>query len=184
MLHDHGLLGKWERHYDACIRVPLIVSSPNTGHAVVGELAEHSDIAATIYDWAGVPVPSLPVRRHGRDETMTMLHGRSLLPLMAGTVPDDWRREVFIQSNNNHLEPTPKSWARTIRTTRYRYTRHLHAGGEQLFDLESDPNEQNNLAMDKEWEDVRASLLDRLTELSATDSYPNSPRQLFQIGSW
>ena len=115
---------------------------------------------------------------------MPMLHGRSLLPLMEGNIPHDWRREVFIQSNNNHVEASPRSWARTIRTKRYRYTRHLHGGGEQLFDLASDPHEQTNLAYTKEWQDVRAALLERLSELSATESYPNSPRQLFQIGAW
>ncbi|MFE4196654.1 sulfatase [Paenarthrobacter sp. NPDC056912] len=184
MLHDHGLLGKWERHYDACIRVPLIISAPDARSREVDELVEHSDIAATIYDWAGIPAPSLPCRRQGNDETMPMLHGRSLLPIMKGNTPADWRLEVFIQSNNNHVEASPKSWARTVRTNRYRFTRHLDGGGEQLFDLQMDPHEQRNLAYEKEWPDVRAGLLERLSELSATDSYPNSPRQLFQIGAW
>lgn len=184
LLHDHGLLGKWERHYDACIRVPLIISGPGLEAGAKDQLVEHSDIAATIYHWAGIPEPSLPCRRQGREETMPMLHGRSLLPLMEGKIPHDWRPELFIQSNNNHVEASPKCWARTIRTNRYRFTRHLSGGGEQLFDLVSDPHEQTNLAYKNEWQDVRAALLERLSELSATESYPNSPRQLFQIGAW
>lgn len=184
LLHDHGLLGKWERHYDACVRVPLIVSAPTAVPAHRDELVEHADIAATIYDWAQVPPPVLPWRHHGEQDSMPMLHGRSLMPVLDGTIPQDWRQSVFIQSNNSHMEATPKSWARTIRTNRFRYTRHLDGGGEQLFDLTSDPDEQKNLAYGKEWQDVRAELLEVLLESSAKDYYPNSPRQLFQIGAW
>jgi hypothetical protein len=90
----------------------------------------------------------------------------------------------LIQSNNNHFEATPTSWARTIRTERHRYTRHLNGGGEQLFDLREDPDEQHNLAHDPEFKELRDTLLARVADANVTDGYPTSPRQLFKIGAW
>lgn len=187
LLHDHGLLGKWERHYDPCIRIPLIIQAPGTTPGRYTELAEHSDIAATIYDWTGTPTPELPVWNRTADAPMSMLHGRSLLPTITCSAEQPERPErthVFIQSNNSHVEASPRSWARTIRTPRYRYTRHLAGGGEQLFDLIHDPDEQDNLAYDERYRDLRETMLAELAEATARDAFPNSPLQLFKIGSW
>ncbi|MFC7597610.1 sulfatase [Terrabacter sp. GCM10028922] len=187
LLHDHGLLGKWERHYDACIRVPLIVTAPGT-HAArdCDAFVDLTDIAATVYDWAGLPHPSVPLRDNG---TPTMgradlLTGRSLWPHIVGVGQGQQRDHVLVQSNNSHLEVGPRSWARTLRTDRYRYSRHLSGGGEQLFDLRADPDEQRNLAYDKAHESVRTGLLELLAEASVTDAFPSSPRELYQLGSW
>jgi len=184
LLHDHGLLGKWERHYDACIRVPLIIAAPGAEQGRRAQLAELTDIAPTVYDWAGVAPPELPVRRvDGTEETMPMVHGLSLIPQLTDPSAPT-RTSVFIQSNNSHVEASPRSWARTVRTERHRYTRHLDGGGEQLFDVRSDPDEQHNLADDPGSADVRRHLADLLTERTALDAFPNSPRQLFRIGTW
>jgi arylsulfatase len=178
LLHDHGLLGKWERHYDACIRVPLMVTGPGVAAGDNGDLVDHTDIAPTIYEWAGVEKPTLP-RWPESAEPLPMLPGTSLVNRTSGT-----RDAVYVQSNNNHWEATPRSWARTIRTERHRYTRHLASGGEQLFDLVADPGEQVNLAHDPAFADVAEELRDRLMELVSREGYPNSPRQIFRIGSW
>jgi choline-sulfatase len=186
LLHDQGLLGKWERHYDACIRVPLIVTAPGGRAGTCDAFVELTDIATTVYDWAGVPHPSVPSRDNatrtvGRADLLT---GKSLLPFITGTGQGQQREYVLVQSNNSHVEATPRSWARTVRTDRYRYSRHLSGGGEQLFDLHADPDEQQNLAYDKVHEGVRTELLELLAEASVTDAFPSSPRQLYQLGSW
>lgn len=178
LLHDHGLLGKWERHYDACIRVPLLVAGPGVTRGDNLDLVDHTDIAPTIYDWAGVAQPSLP-RWPESAEPMRMLPGSSLVR------PSSPQRDsVYVQSNNNHWDATPRSWARTIRTDRYRYTRHLSGGGEQLFDLIRDPDEQVNLASEPAAKEALGQLRDQLMEMVSREGYPNSPRQLFRIGSW
>ncbi|QPZ38350.1 sulfatase family protein [Paramicrobacterium chengjingii] len=185
MLHDQGLLGKWERHYDPCIRIPLIVSDTASGAGEQSErheLVEHTDIAATIYDWARIPEPMLATFEP-RIDPIRMLHGRSLLPRTTDD-GESWRDCILIQSNNSHFDASPSSWARTIRTERYRYTRYLAGGGEQLFDVLRDPDEQWNLAFDPEFSGVKAKLADELMELTVNDGYPNSPRGLFSIGTW
>ena len=181
LLHDHGLLGKWERHYDACIRIPLIIASTSAQPGERTELVKHTDLTATIYDWAGVQAPRMST---GSDVSIPMLHGRSMTGLLAGQSDPSWPSEVHVQSNNSHAEVSPRSWARTIRTARYRYTCFLASGGEQLFDLLDDPDEQVNLAGDARHTDVLNDLRARLFELAVTDAFPNTPRGLYRLGSW
>ncbi|TDD00172.1 DUF4976 domain-containing protein [Nonomuraea deserti] len=186
LLHDHGLVGKWERHYDTCIRVPLIVSGPGLSPAVRSELVELTDLAPTILDLAGLEPDPLARPHLGNPHVprqLPALPGSSLLPLCQG-LDLDWRTAVYVQSNNNHWEASPRSWSRTIRTARHRYTRYFGGGGEQLFDLEADPDEQHDLAADPAAEPIRRRLHDELLELVVLDGYPNSPRGLYGIGTW
>ncbi|SEQ00827.1 Arylsulfatase A [Streptomyces sp. yr375] len=186
LLHDHGLLGKWERHYDSCIRVPLMIAAPSVKPSVRRELVKHTDITATIYDWARIDPPALPVGRPGGTDTISMLHGRSLLPLLTADAGagDEWRDEVLVQSNNSHMDISPSSWARTIRTQRHRYTRYFEGGGEQMFDLAADPDERVNLAGDPAYRAECDELRARLIEATVRDTYPNTPRSLYRLGSW
>lgn len=185
LLHDHGLLGKWERHYDPCVRIPMIVSAPGAVAGERMELVEHTDLAATVYDWTEVEPPTIPrFDRGGDDVQMPLLLGQSLLPLIEARPDTAWRDEILIKSNNSHVDATPRSWARTLRTAQYRFTRYLDGGGEQLFDLKNDPDELHNLAADPAHSRARAELLDALLDRVASDGYPNSPRQLYKIGAW
>jgi arylsulfatase len=186
LLHDHGLLGKWERHYDTCIRVPLVVHGPGLAPGTREELVDLADLAPTIVELAGLPQPELPRPDLGRPQLPTRIPrfaGRSLLPLCRGD-GDSWRESVYIRSDNNHWEAGPRSWARTVRTARFRYTVHMNGGGEQLFDLIADPDEQHNLAADPASQGTRQRLRDLLFEHVVLEGYPNSPRQLYGIGAW
>lgn len=186
LLHDHGLLGKWERHYDACIRVPLIVRAPGIESCERLELVKHTDITATIYDWAGVEPPVLPAGRPDRATLFPMLHGRSLIPLMRSDRArvEGWRSEILVQSNNSHMDISPAGWARTLRTDRFRYTHYFCDGGEQLFDISVDPDERVNLAGDPRYQPDRNELRGRLLEATVRDSFPNGPRDLYRLCAW
>lgn len=184
LLHDHGLLGKWERHYDACIRVPLIVSVGSGPAQQVESLVEHVDIAPTIYEWSGVQPPTLAKRQRSKISQMASLSGHSLLDAARGRMAELSRESVYIQSNNGYTDLNPRGWSRSVRDSRYRYTRHLEGGGEQLFDLKSDPDEQHNLAYEPEAKAILDRMRDALVEGMATDTYPNSPIGLYQVGAW
>ena len=77
---------------------------------------------------------------------------------------------------------TPDRWARTVRTHDWRYTMYPEGGGEQLFDLKHDPDEQRNLARDPAYDGSRRDLRDRLLELLIVQDYPHSPRGRFAYG--
>ena len=100
-LGDHRLLLKsGVTFYDACVRVPFLIRYPAAfpPGAVCDELVESIDLAPTLLDVAGVPVP----------ETM---QGRSLVGLAEGEI-EDWRDDAFSEID---LHSIPACTGRTIR---------------------------------------------------------------------
>jgi arylsulfatase A-like enzyme len=142
MLGDHGLLQKGCRFYEGLVRVPLIVSWP--GQFLQGvrraALVELLDIAPTLLELAGLPVPS-------------KMQGRSLSRLLREADATDAHRdfvrcEYYNAINAKHNEPFSGTYATMLRDDRYKLiVYHGHALGE-LFDLEADPGEFDNL-----WDD-------------------------------
>lgn len=108
----------------------------------VDAFTEAIDIMPTILDWLGLPVPRT-------------CDGRSLLPLLRGTVPADWREAVFFEHDfrtvaTQKVEQTlgitsDQCCYAVIRDRRYKYV-HFAALPQLLFDLQADPHETTNLA--------------------------------------
>ena len=156
MLGDHGLLQKGCRFYEGLVRVPLICSWP--GHFLEGvqreALVELMDIAPTLLELAGLPVPA-------------QMQGRSLLPLLNDPQAEDRHRE-FVRSeyyaaiNAQYNENFSGTYATMLRDERYKLiVYHGHGFGE-LFDLEADPGEFVN-----RWDDpALQSTKMRLMQLS------------------
>jgi len=159
-LGDHGLLLKGCRFYEGLVRVPLIVSWPGRGpdegflrdaHATA--LVELTDLAPTILEAAGLPVPDRMV-------------GRSLVGLLRGDAALDDHREYVRSEYYRTLNPdTPErndfrgSYATMIRDDRYKLVvYHGHPVGE-LFDLARDPWEHENLWDDPGHAGVRFRLM-------------------------
>lgn len=132
-LGEHGLAGKWFMHEES-LRVPLVVHDPRPGAvrgARLAAMALNIDCAPTMLEMAGVaPPPSI--------------QGRSLAPWLRGERPA-WRTEFFAEHLFQH-DWIPKSEG--IRTARWKYARYLEIPGnfEELYDLEADRLEENNLA--------------------------------------
>jgi arylsulfatase A-like enzyme len=131
---DNGLL--WGEHrwlkkevpYEEAIRVPLVVRADTLASARIDEhLVANIDLAPTIADTAGVALPDAD--------------GASLLPLLRGeTVP--WRPALLIE----HLRGTnPVPTYCAVRTPRHLFARY-QTGERELYDLETDPAELDNLA--------------------------------------
>jgi arylsulfatase A-like enzyme len=185
LLFDHGFRGKEERHYDACIRVPLIISGPGlqSGNER-GEMVQLEDICPTVLEMTGeslLAMPKMgPYLRLAAGE-IPVLPGRSLLPLCRGEPVEGWRDAAYCESYNAIWSNDPGDWARTIRTPEYRYT-FYPGGGDQLFDLVNDPGEQSNLVGDRGYVEVQGRLRDRLWELIVLQDYPKTRRELFALG--
>jgi arylsulfatase A-like enzyme len=152
-LGEYGLAGKWFPH-ELSIRVPLIVYDPRAESKHRGlrpeQMALNVDIAPTILELAGVPVPK-------------QMQGRSLVPLLKAGKPK-WRTEFFYEHPFEH-KTIAKSVA--LRTKRYKYARYTDYNYEELYDLKNNPAETINLAKDGEYEDILTFLRNHCSELAA-----------------
>ena len=140
-LGERGFAGKWTMH-DLSIRVPLIIYDPRRSEKdrgqVLQKMALNIDVTPTILDLAGVSIPE-------------MYQGRSLLPIMRGD-NTDWRSEILTEHLWDSNPDIPQTEA--VRTEQWKYIRYpKHPDFEELYDLEADPNESNNLVGESRYHD-------------------------------
>ncbi|MEM6561024.1 MAG: sulfatase-like hydrolase/transferase, partial [Planctomycetota bacterium] len=136
----HGLLQK-STSYEESARVPFIVAPPDA----VGRVERHLvstgiDLLPTLFDYAGIDAP---------DD----LPGQSLRPVVEQRPDIPTRTAVFIESIHDGTDIAMRS----VRTDRHKYT--LYDRGpnrEMLFDLEHDPGELVNLAVEDRHADTLA----------------------------
>jgi arylsulfatase A-like enzyme len=163
-LGDHWL-GEKELFYDTVQRVPLIVVDPRpqadcTRGSVEQRFVECVDIAPTILDALGIEGPR------------QRIEGRSLQPLLHGQ-PTAWRDFVFSELDYSFRQArlilrkdVHQCRAYSIRDARWRYVHWLDEP-EQLFDLQADPQEFDDLGRDASTAGVRAALRERLLDFLA-----------------
>ena len=169
---DHGFfLGEHHFYdkrlmYEPSIRVPMMLRLPgqiNPG-ATSEEMVLNLDMAPTLLDIAGLPAP-------------IEMQGKSMLPLAEGK-PDipwrkDWLYEYYEYPGFENVRP-----CRGVRTERYKLIHFFIEPQEfELYDLENDPEEMNNLYGRPESEEIARRLKQRLAELRAetNDSYEYRP---------
>ena len=154
---EHGLSEERRLAYEESIRLPLLVRYPPrvTAGARPAGLALTTDLAPTILELAGAaPLPGID--------------GRSLVPLFSG-VPADWRRSFLIEYNTDIVFPrTLRMGYDAVRTERHKFIRYRELEGmNELYDLQQDPFELNNLVAQPAAADVRRELEAELARLLA-----------------
>ncbi len=156
---DHGFfLGEWRMYdkrfmHEPSIRVPMQIRYPRLIPAgqTREEMVLNLDIAPTMLELAGLPVPS-------------HMQGHSMLPLAKGEKPkwrEDWLYEYYEYPDAEKVKPH-----RGIRTTRYKYIHYYNEPQEyELYDLGIDPGERNNLYGKPEHAELTRHLHTRMDEL-------------------
>ena len=151
-LGDHGLLEKGCRFYEGLVRVPLIFSWPGSLQKDLRSdaLVELVDKTATILELAGVDLPDY-------------VQGRSLLPILRGEarpgVHRDFVRCEYYDALDASFTGGSGSFATMYRDRRYKLTvYHGHQLGE-LYDLEADPFEFDDLWDRPEHHELRARMM-------------------------
>lgn len=88
---EHGYAEK-RLMYEAAMRFPLLMRWPGKIErgTRVKSLVQNIDLAPTFMEIAGAPVPK-------------EVQGRSLLPLLDGEPPADWRTSVYYQDRKRHV---------------------------------------------------------------------------------
>jgi len=131
-LGDHGLYDK-RFMYEESLRMPLLVRWP----AVIRPgsraqaLALNVDFAPTFLEAAGVAVPAV-------------MQGRSLLPLLRGETPGDWRTAIYYRYYHDPGHHDTRAHY-GVRTATHKLIHYWTKGQWELFDLRSDPAELRNL---------------------------------------
>ena len=129
-LYEHQRLDHGFTLYDELIHIPLIIKLPKQEQGVtIANQVSSVDIMPTILDLIGIQ----PV-----DKIKNQLMGISLIPLMDGK---DVRMNVF--SETDYRQYTYKRAVRTFDGWKYIYT--MDSGTEELYNLNIDPSESNNL---------------------------------------
>lgn len=125
---DHGEFSHQNRFYDEMMHVPFIVYDGQS-EGTHSEVVAHSDIAPTLAKLGGVE--TLP----------DVFWGHALEPLL-NNQPEKWSREGVRGSWCDLPECTRRL---AYRTNQWKYIRDYVFDTEELYDLETDPNEQDNL---------------------------------------
>ncbi len=162
---SRGLAGKWS-HYDESLRIPLIICDPRLPEArrgrVVSAMALNIDLAPTILQLAGVPIPE-------------PYQGQSLVPLLDGVAVPNWRTDFFCEHLMQAGSRIPQ-WE-GVRGEHFMYARYF---GQQpvfefLHNLDSDPDELVNLVAAGQASETLERMRQRCDELRDAWGGPWTP---------
>jgi arylsulfatase A-like enzyme len=163
-LGEHGWFDK-RFMYEQSLRTPLLVRWPNVAKAgsVDERIVSNVDFAQTFLEMAGVEAPA-------------DMQGRSLVSLLKGEDPDDWRKSFYYHYYEG--PPAEHSVAEHYGVTDGRYKLiHYHKLKQwELFDLVNDPDEMQSVYGQPEYASHRQRLTDELkrlrSELEVTSDAP------------
>ncbi len=149
-LGEHGLYDKRFMYEDA-LRVPLLVRWPGRVRAgtVNDEIVLNLDFGPTLLEAGGAGIPA-------------DWQGRSLVALLAGKTPGDWRQSMYYRYYISHFKTEPHFGVRTRQHKLIRFPRIDHW---ELFDLEKDPHELHNLCDEPASKELRERLTAELSRL-------------------
>ena len=146
---EHGLGRERRLAYEESSRIPILVRYPPLVEAGITPepLVMSIDLAPTFLELAGTQ-PARP------------LHGLSVLPLLRGETPANWRTSVLLEYYTDTVFPRIVTMGyKAVRTDRYKYIHYLELPGmDELYDLETDPYELDSVIDDPDY----AAILDEM----------------------
>lgn len=148
---EHGWFDK-RFMYEESFRTPLLIRLPGGKKGDVEQMVQNIDYGPTILDMAGIKVP-------------TDMHGVSFLPLLQGKKVSAWRSSLYY-----HFYEFPAEHAVRrhygVRTDRYKLI-HFYNDIDcwELYDLEKDPAEMNNIYGKKGTEKITKKMRKELLKL-------------------
>jgi arylsulfatase A-like enzyme len=167
----HGLFCKGVPAFREGSNIPCIMSWPG-GIERPGRTEDSfvtlADIAPTLLEVAGVPVP----------EGLT---GRSLVPFLSGPgAPETWPDAFFSQMNGVELYYTQ----RVVQTHDFKYV-YNGFDFDELYDLRADPLELTNLAEHPEHTEVKRELVQKMWRFAGdTQDHIFNPYATVALAPW
>lgn len=149
-LGEHGWFDK-RFMYEESFRTPLIIKWPGvTKKMATNQLVQNLDFAETILDMAGLPVPG-------------DMQGKSLVPLLRGTQKGNVHDGLYYHFYENQEHKVAKHIG--VRTDRYKLIYFYENNEWELYDLEKDEHEMNNVFGNPAYKKVQAMMKEKLIEL-------------------
>ena len=159
-LGDHGWFDK-RFMYEESYRMPLMVRWPGRikPGSVNTDLVSNLDFAETFLELAGAEIPGA-------------MQGHSLVPLLTGKTPANWRRSLYYQY---YEFPGPHSVRRHfgVRTARHKLIHYYNLGEWELFDLKNDPREMRSVYDDPKYSKVVRELTAEIARLQKQHAVPD-----------
>jgi arylsulfatase A-like enzyme len=151
-LGEHGLYDK-RFMYEESLRIPFLVRWPGVTKAgsVDNAMALNVDFAPSFLDIAGLPASS-------------EMQGRSLVPLLRGEHPPDWRTSMYYRYYHDPGHHNTRAHY-GVRTETHKLVYYWKKDQWELFDLRHDPNELRNLYDDTDQRDTVEKLKAELARL-------------------
>ncbi|MSU50254.1 MAG: DUF4976 domain-containing protein [Opitutus sp.] len=168
-LGEHGWFDKrWI--FEESVRTPFLVRWPGVTKpgTVSRDLVSNLDFGETFLEAAGLPVPA-------------EMQGRSLVPILRGQRPADWRTAFYYQyyeyPSPHHVRPHYG-----VVTDRYKLVRFYGTGEDysELFDREKDPQELKSVYNEPSYAATKAQLEKQLAQLRKELKVPDeTPPRFF-----
>lgn len=152
-LGDHGWFDK-RFMYEESLRMPLLIRYPEMIRpgSISDDIVLNLDFGETFLDFAGAAIPA-------------DMQGESFKRILAGNTPGDWRTSMYYHYYEYPAEHSVKRHY-GVRTQRYKLIHFYYDIDEwELFDLQEDPNELNNVYDDPAYADVVQDLKTELERL-------------------
>ena len=170
-LGEHGWFDKrWI--FEESLRTPLLVSWPGVTRpgSVNKDIVSNLDFAETFLEAAGVSIPA-------------GMQGRSLVPLLKGQMPADWRKSFYY---HYYEYPAVHSVARHygVVTDRYKLVHFYEPAFNywELFDLKNDPREMKSVYGLPDYAAAQKELEGELARLRAELKVPDPDPEETMMG--
>ena len=149
---EHGFRSKLAP-WDATYRSPLIVSMPSRlpQGKVCRQPVHGVDLVSTFFAFAGI---AEPWSMHGRDLSSLLQDPEREGPMLPCFYEHTGRSYGSDVAKTLHEKPETAEhshvpWYVALNDGRWKYIRYLNGGAEELYDLEKDPEELRNLALEQ-----------------------------------
>jgi arylsulfatase A-like enzyme len=151
---EHGMYKHAFEVWEVLTRIPLLISGPGIQARRIEQRRSHIDLAPTVLDLMGVPVPA-------------EFQGKSLVPELRGQAPES-REPILVELTEDSHNP-PR---RALLSGDYKII-DFGRSKFQLYDVRSDPGELKDLAKEKpeELTRMRQLLEERYKTLPTVEPY-------------
>jgi arylsulfatase A-like enzyme len=162
---EHGWAEK-RFMYEEALKMPLLMRWPGKIQpgTKITAMVQNIDYAPTLLDMAGIPIPE-------------EMQGRSMNPLLTGTVSEDWRSSIYYHYYEHGGHGVPRHEG--VRTERYKLIHYYTDNIWEFFDLEKDPKEMYSRYDDPSYEPeinrLKKELLDLREQYAVPDSVFSPP---------